>query len=101
MQLRPVTAAALLCVSFATAQSQQPQHALDVPYVPTDNAVVQGMLKLAGLKGTDTLYDLGCGDGRIVVIAARDYKAHGSALISTRSAFRRRRPTPKKTASLI
>jgi SAM-dependent methyltransferase len=77
MQLRPVTAAALLCVSFATAQSQQPKHALDVPYVPTDNAVVQGMLKLAGLKSTDTLYDLGCGDGRIVVIAARDYKARG------------------------
>ena len=43
----------------------------DVPYVPTDDAVVAAMLKLAGVTANDVVYDLGCGDGRIVVAAAR------------------------------
>ena len=49
----------------------------DVPYVPTANNVVQAMLKLAGVKNTDLVYDLGCGDGRIVITAAREYGARG------------------------
>lgn len=44
---------------------------LDVPYVPTDQAVVDAMLDLAGLKSGDVHYDLGCGDGRIVISAAK------------------------------
>jgi precorrin-6B methylase 2 len=43
----------------------------DVPYVPTDDAVVAAMLKLAGVTPNDLVYDLGCGDGRIVVAAAK------------------------------
>ena len=43
----------------------------DVPYVPTDDAVVTAMLKLAGVNERDVVYDLGCGDGRIVVAAAK------------------------------
>ncbi|MEA2736567.1 MAG: hypothetical protein QOE14_3018 [Humisphaera sp.] len=43
----------------------------DVPYVPTDDAVVAAMLKLAGVTENDLVYDLGCGDGRIVVAAAK------------------------------
>jgi SAM-dependent methyltransferase len=43
----------------------------DVPYLPTDAHVVGAMLDLAELKPTDVLYDLGCGDGRIVLEAAR------------------------------
>jgi hypothetical protein len=35
------------------------------PYVPTENNVVGGTLKLAGVRNTDVVYDLGCGDGRI------------------------------------
>lgn len=44
---------------------------LDVPYVPTNQAVVDAMLDLAGLKSGDIHYDLGCGDGRIVISAAK------------------------------
>lgn len=50
----------------------------DVPYVPTPNEVVEAMLNLAGVKAGDVLYDLGCGDGRIVIAAAkRGAKATG------------------------
>lgn len=51
---------------------------LDVPYVPTDQAVVDAMLDLGGLKAGDVHFDLGCGDGRIVISAAkRGAKATG------------------------
>jgi uncharacterized protein (TIGR03000 family) len=46
-----------------------------VPYVPTPHAVVAEMLKLAGVKEGDVVYDLGCGDGRIVISAVKDFKA--------------------------
>jgi precorrin-6B methylase 2 len=61
----------------APAQTPAPQPKLDVPYVPTPPEVVTAMLKLAEVKNTDVVYDLGCGDGRIVVAAARDYGARG------------------------
>jgi predicted O-methyltransferase YrrM len=47
------------------------------PYVPTPHAVVKTMLELAELSKDDVIIDLGCGDGRIVVAAARDYGARG------------------------
>jgi tRNA G37 N-methylase Trm5 len=45
----------------------------DVVYVPTPQDVVEKMLELAEVKKTDLVYDLGCGDGRIVVTAAKKY----------------------------
>jgi SAM-dependent methyltransferase len=45
----------------------------DVMYVPTPQAVVEKMLELAEVKKKDVVYDLGCGDGRIVVTAAKTY----------------------------
>ena len=48
-------------------------NAVDVIYVPTPQDVVDKMLELAEVKKDDLLYDLGCGDGRIVVTAARRY----------------------------
>jgi precorrin-6B methylase 2 len=53
-----------------TSALQPPQH-LDVPYVPTPQDVVDAMLDLARVGRNDVLYDLGCGDGRIVISAAR------------------------------
>jgi SAM-dependent methyltransferase len=49
----------------------------DVPYVPTPEAVVEAMLELAGVKSDDVVYDLGCGDGRIVITAASKFGARG------------------------
>jgi SAM-dependent methyltransferase len=48
----------------------------DGPYVPTEHNVAEGMLKLAGVKTTDVVYDLGCGDGRVVIMAAQNFGAH-------------------------
>lgn len=47
------------------------------PYVPTPQAVVDRMLQLAEVTDKDVVYDLGCGDGRIVITAAKKYGAHG------------------------
>ena len=46
------------------------------PYVPTPYDVVERMLKLAGVTKRDLVYDLGCGDGRIVIMAAEKFGAH-------------------------
>src|SRR5918912_1581202 len=49
----------------------------DVHYVPTPNAVVEAMLKLANVTPSDVVYDLGSGDGRIVITAAKEFGAKG------------------------
>src|SRR3989442_4917270 len=46
----------------------------DVRYVPTPKEVMDKMLEIAGITAKDVVYDLGCGDGRIVCAAARRYK---------------------------
>ncbi len=82
MQLRKalpcncLIAAAVLSVMTAAAQDAKPKREPDVPFVPTTEEAVQAMLKLADVKKTDIVYDLGCGDGRIVVAAAKTYGAH-------------------------
>lgn len=49
----------------------------DVIYVPTPNNVVDKMLEMARVTAKDIVYDLGCGDGRIVIAAAQKYGARG------------------------
>jgi len=61
----------------AALSAQEYEYSGDVPYVPTPPDVVEEMLKLAGVKRTDIVYDLGCGDGRIVVMAAQKFGARG------------------------
>jgi len=47
------------------------------PFVPTPMVVVEKMLEMVQVTSRDTVYDLGCGDGRIVIMAARKYGARG------------------------
>ncbi len=49
----------------------------NVRYEPTPMDVVQVMLRLARVNSGDVVFDLGCGDGRIVIAAARQFKARG------------------------
>ena len=55
------------------ATKRQESNRADVVYVPTPHDVVQQMLQMAQVKKEDLLYELGCGDGRIMVAAARKY----------------------------
>jgi len=70
-----ILAGLLSVTSPAPAQdlNWQPYRGYDVPFVPTPPEVVDEMLRLAGVKAGDVLYDLGCGDGRIVIAAAKRY----------------------------
>lgn len=61
--------------TFTFTQAAAPD--LDVPYVPTPQEVVDEMLRLGQVKEGDYLIDLGSGDGRIVISAARDHGATG------------------------
>jgi 2-polyprenyl-3-methyl-5-hydroxy-6-metoxy-1,4-benzoquinol methylase len=60
----------------STPSSAQPVQK-DVPYVPTPTPVVNEMLRLANVKKNDVLYDLGSGDGRIVITAAQKFGTRG------------------------
>ena len=45
---------------------------LDVPYEPTTYGIAEAMLSMANVTSRDLVYDLGCGDGRIVIMAAKE-----------------------------
>jgi SAM-dependent methyltransferase len=68
----------------------------DVVYVPTPHDVVLKMLELAGVKKGDVVYDLGCGDGRIVVMAAKKYGCQGSGFEIEPERVRESRANVKK-----
>jgi len=70
--IRPLLAAALFLLPTSLGARDV---YFDVPYVATPPAVVETMLKLAGVNANDVVYDLGSGDGRIVIAAARDFQA--------------------------
>ncbi len=63
----------LVLLTQAGIQQKKPE----VPYVPTPEEVVEEMLKMARVNKNDVLYDLGCGDGRIVITAAKKYGCRG------------------------
>lgn len=61
----------------AAAPSAAEMHESEVLYLPTPHHVVEAMLRLAGVSQADVVYDLGSGDGRIPIWAARNYGARG------------------------
>ena len=65
---------ATTCVVVAASQRLRPP---DVRYVPTPQNVVEAMLEMAHVTSADLVYDLGSGDGRIPITAARKYGARG------------------------
>ena len=59
------------------AQDTAPLVRINTPYVQTPHEVVLAMLNMAGVNRDDLLFDLGCGDGRIVIAVAREFGARG------------------------
>jgi len=80
--LSAVAATGMMMLPFgrALAQAVAATPRLDVPYVPTPQEVVDKMLDMAKVGKNDTLFDLGCGDGRIVVTAAKVRGARGTGI---------------------
>lgn len=74
LSLRRAGALALVAAMIVSVgAARAPARELDVPYVPTPQAVVDKMLELADVKSGDFLIDLGSGDGRIPITAAKKY----------------------------
>lgn len=73
---RPGEWVAIALISWLPAQ-QAARPPVLAPYTPTPQDVVERMLALAGVGAGDVVYDLGCGDGRIVITAARMFGARG------------------------
>lgn len=68
-------AAMLLCASVSGAPAATPD--IPVPYIPSTEVAVEEMLRLAAVRAEDLVVDLGSGDGRIVIAAARYFGARG------------------------
>jgi SAM-dependent methyltransferase len=74
------TAGSLLLPTRSLLAQEAAPARLDVPYVPTPQDVVDRMLEMGRVGKNDVLYDLGCGDGRIVVTAAKVRGARGTGI---------------------
>jgi cyclopropane fatty-acyl-phospholipid synthase-like methyltransferase len=79
----PMTALILVLTGLASGPAvgaetkKQESKVPDCVYVGTPNDVVDKMLEMAQIKETDLVYDPGCGDGRMVITAAKKYGCHG------------------------
>ena len=70
----------LLTAPFVLVLALAPTRQSLAPYVPSPPEVVDRMLEVAGVTKEDVVFDLGCGDGRIPIAAAREYGARGVGL---------------------
>jgi SAM-dependent methyltransferase len=64
-------------IAWQPAANRQPRRTPDIFFSPTRQPIADAMLRLAGVTSDDVVYDLGSGDGRILVIAAQKYGARG------------------------
>lgn len=68
---------AALVIAAASAADPKPKRTPDVHWEPSEPEIVNAMIRLADVRKQDLVYDLGCGDGRIVIEAARQTGARG------------------------
>jgi hypothetical protein len=108
MRLPILPIAALSCALFAQqpAPPGQPTGEKLAPYYPTPETIVERMLSLGELKAGEKMYDLGSGDGRIVIMAAQRYHADATGVeldsdLAQSSAARIRQLGLQKTARII
>ncbi|OFW31243.1 MAG: hypothetical protein A3H97_07880 [Acidobacteria bacterium RIFCSPLOWO2_02_FULL_65_29] len=89
----PRLLATVMTVALAAAvlAAQPPARTPDIHYVPTRQSVAKAMLELAHVTADDVVYDLGSGDGRILVIAAQTFGARGVGIEIDRQLVERSR----------
>ena len=82
--------AMILCVLAGAAALTAPAQDIEklAPYYPTPNVIVEKMLRLGGLKAGERMFDLGSGDGRIVIMAAQKFHANAIGVEMDRDLWR-------------
>jgi hypothetical protein len=70
-----IVLASVVCLTTLARGQQRPVGEKLAPYYPTPETIVERMLDLGSLKPGEKMFDLGSGDGRIVIMAARKYRA--------------------------
>src|SRR5438445_4092328 len=75
MRIVPVPVLILAAACFVPAFGQSKYSSKLAPYVTSPQRVVDRMLEMAGVKSNETVYDLGCGDGRVLFTAVQKYRA--------------------------
>lgn len=84
------TRLSLLVVFTALAGAQEARHAEKLaPYYPTPDSVVDKMLQLGNLKPGEKLFDLGSGDGRVVIMAAQKFRADATGVEIDRDLYKK------------
>jgi len=78
MTRRLAAIAALVVVALVAQQQKEPEKL--APYYPTPESIVQKMLELGALKPGEKMYDLGSGDGRVVIMAAQKFGADATGI---------------------
>src|SRR5215469_8823901 len=103
---RRVFLSSLLLSPFALAQQDNKKTERLAPYYPTPEIVVEKMLDLGGLKPGEKMFDLGSGDGRIVIMAAEKFHADATGVeldksLARQSAAKIHKLGLEKTAKII
>jgi hypothetical protein len=109
MRLQILLIAAVSCTLLAQQPAPppgQPTGEKLAPYYPTPESIVERMLDLGGLKAGEKMFDLGSGDGRIVIMAAQKYRADATGVeldsdLVLSSSARIRQLGLQKTARII
>ncbi len=87
MRMKTLLPAALFCIALG-AQTKSGDVEKLAPYYPTPESIVQKMLQLGGLKAGEKMFDLGSGDGRIVIMAAEKFHANATGVELDKDLFR-------------
>jgi predicted O-methyltransferase YrrM len=103
---RRVASLAIFSALVACAQEKKGDTEKLAPYYPTPETIVEKMLQLGGLKAGQKMFDLGSGDGRIIIMAAQKFKADATGIefdddLWKQSAERIRNLGLQKTARII
>ncbi|HEX7116599.1 MAG TPA: class I SAM-dependent methyltransferase [Steroidobacter sp.] len=77
LRILPALTILFLSAGAGAQEAERPSRKLDVWYVPTPHEIVDRMLDVARVRTGDVVYDLGCGDGRMVIAAAKKFGTRG------------------------